>query len=126
MKKILSICLLLLYITTSFGFSVQQFYCCGELSSLSIDLKQDTGKEISKNKCCNEQFNNLKGKDTHLLSVQSGNTIKHLTNLFPPNFIIFYQGHIPAILQRIYMANYTNAPSLYGIPAYIFNCTYRI
>lgn len=113
MKKTLSIWLLLLYTTTSFGFSVQQFYCCGELSSLSIDLlKQDTDKEIN--------------KDTHLLSVQSGNSIKHLTNLFLPNFIIFYQGHIPAIPERMPLANYSNAPPLYGVPSYIFNCTYRI
>jgi hypothetical protein len=128
MKKILSILLFLLYTTASFGLSVKQFYCCGQLSSVSFNLNQDINGESSKDGCCKNQFNNLKVKDTHILSAQSGSPAKYFTNLFlPNNLVIFYQDQVPAVSKRIVIANLTNVPPLHGgIPAYIFNCTYRI
>lgn len=127
MKKTLSILLLLLYTTASFGLSVKQFYCCGELRSVSFSLKQDINGESSKDRCCKNQFNNFKVKDIHILSVRSGNAVKYFTNLLPPNFIIFYKGHIPAVIELRSIVNIINAQSLYtGIPTYIINCTYRI
>jgi hypothetical protein len=129
MKKILSIWLLLLYTTTSFGFSVKQFYCCGKLSPVSLSLKQNISEESSKDGCCKNQFNDLKViKDTHLLSVQSGSSAKYFTNLFLLNhLIVFYQGQVPFVSECLSVAWPAHASLLRGgIPAYIFNCTYRI
>ena len=126
MRKILSILLLLLYTAASFGLSVRQFYCCGQLRSVSFNLQQ--GVNNNKDGCCKNQFNNLKVKDTHILSAQSGSSAKYFTNLFlPNNLVVSYLGQVPAIHEHIAVANPANAPPLHGdVPVYIFNCTYRI
>ena len=128
MRKILSILLLLLYTTASFGLSAKQFYCCGQSKSISFILQQDIDVKYSKDRCCKNQFNNLKVKDTYILLSQFGNPAKYFTNLFlPNNLVVFYLGQVPAIHERVAIANPANAPLLHGgVPTYIFNCTYRI
>lgn len=131
MKKILSIWLLVLYTTASFGFSVKQFYCCGQLKTVSFTLKQDVKETCSKGNekggCCKNQFHNLKVKDTHIASDEFGNTAKYFTGLYLPTPVIFYQGPVFTIIEQVSIANPTNAPPLHGsVPIYIFNCIYRI
>ncbi|MBB5635024.1 hypothetical protein HDF26_002249 [Pedobacter cryoconitis] len=131
MKKVLSILLLLIYTTASFGFSVKQFYCCGQLKSVSFTLKQDLNEKCSKGNegggCCKNQFHNLKVKDSHVASDEFGSPAKYFSDLHIPALITFYQGPSLAILEQISIANPTNAPPLHGgVPIYIFNCIYRI
>lgn len=124
MKKALSILLLLLYASTSFGFSVQQFYCCGKLKSVSFTVKQDINEKAG---CCENQFNNLKIGETHLLSGQLSSPVKHFTKVFLSTFGHYFPTPAFAIVTRLSIAHPTHAPPLHGdIPIYIFNCTYRI
>ncbi|KIO78246.1 hypothetical protein TH53_04305 [Pedobacter lusitanus] len=129
MKKALSILLILLYTTASFGLSVKQFYCCGQLSSVSLDLEQSINEQHSesseKGRCCENQFRNIKG--SHILSAQSASPAKCLKSQFLLNFITLYQGLIPVTAEYLTAVHPGNAPPITGnIPVYILNCTYRI
>lgn len=131
MKKAISILLLLLYATTSFGFSVKQFHCCGQLKSVSFTVKQVSNekyvKGYEKERCCENQFSNLKIEDTHLLSGQLSSAVKYFTKLFPATFDSYDHSSGFTIIKRVSSADSTHAPPLHGdIPIYIFNCTYRI
>ena len=131
MKKVLSILLLLLYAITSFGFGVKQFNCCGQLKSVSFTVNQVNNekyvKGYEKERCCENQFSNLKIEDTHLLSVQLSSAVKYLTKLFPATFDSYCHSSDFTIIKRVSFAHSTHEPALHGnIPIYIFNCTYRI
>lgn len=131
MKKALSILLLFLYATTSFGFSVKQFRCCGQLKFVSFIVKEAGNekyvKGYEKERCCENQFGNLKIEDTHLLSGQFNSAVKYFTKLFPATFDSYYHNSDFTIIKRVSIADSTHAPPLHGdIPIYIFNCTYRI
>ncbi|KIO78897.1 hypothetical protein TH53_00885 [Pedobacter lusitanus] len=131
MKRILSILLLMIYTTASFGFSVKQFYCCGQLKSVSLTLKQAVNEQCSKGNekdgCCKNQFHNLKVKDSHTVSDEVSSPAKYFTDLHLITFNTFYQGPVLTDVQRIVINNPTNAPPLnHGVPIYIFNCIYRI
>jgi hypothetical protein len=131
MKKSLSIFLLLLYTTASFGFSVKQFYCCGQLKSVSLSLKEDQSEKCSKGNekggCCKSEFHNLKVKDTHIASDNFCNATKYFTDLHLSTYANFDYGPALTILEQVSIANPTNAPPSHGgVPIYIFNCIYRI
>lgn len=131
MKKALSILLLLLYTTTSFGFSVKEFYCCGQLSKVSFSVQQDVNEKYSrhseKESCCENQLNNLQVNDTHILSCQSASQVKHFTNLFISTFGNYYRTPVLTGIESVSINNPTHAPPIHGeVPIYIFNCTYRI
>ncbi|RAJ33017.1 HYC_CC_PP family protein [Pedobacter cryoconitis] len=131
MKKALSILLLLLYTTASFGLGVKQFYCCGQLRSISFTIQQDVNekcsKDMDKEQCCEIQLSSLEVKDIHLLSSQSDNQVKHFNNLFLSAFRNYHPAPSFDGVERIPIASSTNAPLLHGgVPIYMFNCTYRI
>lgn len=131
MKKALSILLLLLYTMTSFGFSVKEFYCCGQLSTVSFSVQQNVNEKYSrhseKKSCCENQLNTLQVNDTHILSGQSAGQVKHLANLFLSTLGNYYHTPVLTGIERVSINNPTHAPPIYGeVPIYIFNCTYRI
>lgn len=131
MKKALSILLLLLYTTTSFGFSVNEFYCCEQPGTVTFSIQQDVNKKYSKHskkeRCCENQFNNLQVKDTHILSGQSGCQVKHLSNLFLSACGNYYRTPVFTTIERESINSPAHAPPIHGeVPIYIFNCTYRI
>ncbi len=126
MKKILTILLLMMYAAASFGFSVKQFYCCGQEKSASLTLKQDLNEKYSqdneKEGDCENQFHTL----SHPASAKIGNPAKYPVDLHLLTFGTFYKGSLAAF-QRKGTSKITNAPPLNsGVPIYIFNCIYRI
>lgn len=126
MKKILSILLLILYTTASFGFSVEQSYCCGQQKLVSFTLKQDPNERYSKSNekegSCENQFHTL----SHSTSVKISNPAKYPADLHLLAFDTFYRGSLSAF-QHKGTNHPTNAPPLHnGVPVYISNCVYRI
>ena len=65
MKRFLLIVILISYSITSFGVSLNYFYCCGKLKAVSFAVKTETKDGIakSKNGCCDNKTVKLKIKD---------------------------------------------------------------
>lgn len=127
MKKALAILLLLLYATTSFGFGMKQSNCCGQLKAVSFTFKQADHEKYEKERCCENQFNNLKIEDTHLLSGQLSSAVKCFSKQFPATFDSYYPNSGFTIIKLVSIAYSAYSSPLHGdIPIYIFNCTYRI
>lgn len=125
MKKVLTILLLMIYTAASFGFSVKQFYCCGQEKLVSLTLKQDLNEEYNqeneKEGGCEKQFHTL----SHPTSAKISNSSKYPADLLLI-FGAFYKNS-PAAFQYKSANNPANAPPLnIGVPIYIFNCIYRI
>ncbi|MFX1705668.1 hypothetical protein PV783_17000 [Chitinophaga sp. CC14] len=129
MKKIFAILLLIIYTTASAGFSIKQFYCCGKLKSVSFTFSQGTKEKCSKGNekdgCCQNKYHTLKVKDNHIAADDFARPAQHFADLHIS--APFYQSPDFIVLKQINTANPGNAPPLhYGVPVYIFNCTYRI
>ena len=57
MKKVLVVAILISYSIASFGVSINYFYCCGKLKTVSLTTK--TGEETYKSKSTNGYARNL-------------------------------------------------------------------
>src|SRR5215472_7232286 len=68
MKKIAASLVLLVYAASCLGFGIRQFYCCGELRSVSIEFFKPVkeGGSTEYQGCCQTRHFNFKVKDTHL------------------------------------------------------------
>src|ERR1700759_5353274 len=90
MKKLLSILLIIVYSTASFGMSVQEYYCCGKLSSVSVSFAtagKIQGEQSKNGGCCKTKFHVSKVKENHIASDAVALSAKHF---FHPDFIIPY------------------------------------
>ncbi len=128
MKKVVIILLICSYSLATMGFSLKEFYCCGKLKSVKIELtpnkKQTCSKGNEKSGCCDNKYQFFKVKDNHVASKDINNSLKYFTdlNLFTPTFqkILFST-------QKIFVANRSNAPPIHsGVSTYLFNCVFRI
>lgn len=128
MKKSAVILLILIYSLSSFGVALKEFYCCGQLRSITVTLadveRNDSEKKDKKGGCCNTEFQSFKVKDNH---VASG----HITT--PPvlysdlhtNFLSFQGVILPLDNEKTTDVSYP--PPLHpGISIYISNCVFRI
>ena len=128
MKKVVLILLICSYSLATMGFSLKEFYCCGKLKSVTIELtpnrKQTCSKGNEKSDCCDNKYQFFKVKDSHVASKDVNNSLKYFTdlNLFTPTFqkILFSS-------SKIFVANRSNAPPIHsGVSTYLFNCVFRI
>ncbi|MBS1645128.1 MAG: hypothetical protein JST36_08845 [Bacteroidetes bacterium] len=58
MKKLLTLAMLFCYLTATSGVTLDYFYCCGELSGVSVALADDHGSDDNcskKSDCCKHQ-----------------------------------------------------------------------
>jgi hypothetical protein len=129
MKKAFAILLLIIYTTASSGISINQFYCCGKLKSVSLGFKQDTKEKCKKwagkPGCCENKYSTLKVKDNHISADDVAHPVKLFTALHI--FTSLYQNPDLIVFQQINTANQGNAPPLsYGVPIYILHCIYRV
>lgn len=128
MKKAVLILLICVYSLATMGFSLKQFYCCGELKSTSLSLMQDAKQKCAKgnekNGCCDNKYQSFKVKDKHITADKVSSPAKHFVDLhlYTPSFhdIIFAS-------QKTIIGYRSNAPPLYiGVPIYIYNCVFRV
>jgi len=127
-KKIIVILLLSIYSLSTLGLNLKSFYCCGKLKSVSIALSQDVSKKCTKvdtsKDCCQTKYQVVKVKDTHVVADHVNSPVKNCIelNLFSSSFETI---HFP--VQKNLIEHKTNAPPLiHGVPAFIFNCLFRI
>ena len=124
MKKFALILLICVYSLATMGFSIHQFLCCGKLKSVSITLAQDTKNGNEKSGCCSNKYQFFKVKDNHFTADDIKIPVKQFINLHL--FTSSFQ-EITFVTQKIIIADRSNAPPLNpGVPAYIYNCVFRI
>jgi hypothetical protein len=125
-KRIAVILLLLIYIVSVYGITINKFYCCGKLADVSLALntpfKSDC-KATSGSDCCKTVKANFKVKDNHF-SAKTDLTLKNSFALITPVFFI------PASPERITLkevhAYNSQAPPVQRDPLYILYSNYRI
>jgi hypothetical protein len=93
MKKLLSILLIFIYSTASFGMSVKEYYCCGKLTSGAVSLVSGNNEQTTCTMqtkacsgCCKTKSHLLKVKDNHIASGAVALTAKHFTHTGNINF----------------------------------------
>lgn len=126
MKRTALILLTAIYIISCVGMSVNRFYCCGKLASVTyrIGAGEDGNKSAKKNKCCDHENQGFKVKDSHFsgaslslnqplpVIIPSFNRIAHepVVGILPAKIV--YKGNAP--------------PGHSATPVYTLNCAYRI
>ena len=127
MKKIALILIISVYAISTLGVGLTQFYCCGKLQSTSISLIQNTNQKAGtaneKDGCCKNKFQYIKIKDSHVKADYLNSPVKYFTelNLYTSSFY-----DIAFAPLKVVIANRSNAPPLHSVPAYIYNCVFRI
>lgn len=126
MKKVLLICILFCYSAASFGVSLNYFYCCGKLKSVSffVNTKENTCKGKTKKTCCNNKVVTLQLKIDQKDNNKENNYI-HLTTspvlVYATNF-----SHFTLIQTFDQTPKYVNPPPGYLPSRQILYCTFRI
>lgn len=128
MKKLALILLTAVYMLSTVGVAVSQFYCCSELKSVNFSLSNAEYKTCTNDTkddgCCKTTHQYLKVKDSHVSADVVSFPEKYFSILHT-GFPVY--GFIAPEKQQAAAANNINAPPLLsGTPIYIFNCTYRI
>ncbi|WP_449586464.1 HYC_CC_PP family protein [Niabella ginsengisoli] len=99
LKKFTIVALLTLYSFTSFGVSVNLFYCCGKLKSVSLKVQTHhancTVQEKSKD-CCKDQSLQIKISDDQRSNAFESLSLYATSQLAitPPNFYTFTSASI--------------------------------
>lgn len=128
MKKHALILLTVVYMLSTVGIAVSQFYCCNKLTSVSLSFNskdQSNCKNDTHNDgCCKTTHQYLKIKDSHFASNDISLAEKYFSILHTafPEFELI----APKIQQAVVSNNINAPPLLSSNPIYIFNCTYRI
>ncbi|MBS4043372.1 MAG: hypothetical protein KGZ59_06105 [Chitinophagaceae bacterium] len=124
MKKIILILLVFCYATTSFGVSLNLFFCCGKLKTISVVTQANHDKVCKKSKeCCKYQVIDLK------VDVDQKNTVE--STFSAPSTIL-----VPTIYNSLTVYCISNlkknvirqiSSDIIGISSlYIFYCVFRI
>ena len=110
------------------GFSTNEFYCCGKLTSSTIELSPNKKHTCNNNKekkdCCESKYHFFKVQDTHISGkdIDLDNKYFFVLDLFPSEVQL-----ISFVSPQIDLINGSHAPPVYsGIPIYISNCVFRI
>ena len=128
MKKIALILLICMYTLSSFGISVNQFYCCGKLKTTSLSFIHSVTEKCSDNKmmvgCCKTTLKTLQVNDSHVAATASDKLVKVFTDV---NLYYAATNSTSLSSSNIITAYSGNAPPLhYNIPIYILHCAYLI
>ncbi|MEJ7768459.1 MAG: hypothetical protein WKF89_11655 [Chitinophagaceae bacterium] len=127
MKKIVLILLICSYSLATMGFSLKEFYCCGKLKSVTVELtpnKKQTCNKGDGSGCCDNKYQFYKVKDNHLSGKAVDIPLKYFTDLDLFTSVI---QSISFSIQEIDVMNGSHAPPLYtGVPIYLSNCVFRI
>lgn len=128
-KKITVILLLCIYSLSTLGVSLNSFYCCGQLKSVSVTLSHDLQEKCTKTNnskdCCQTKYQTVKVKDSYVVSDHVSSPAKNFyeLNLFSSSSF----QTINFLSQRGFIEHKNNAPPLiHGVSSYLFNCIFRI
>lgn len=121
-KKALLILLICAYAISTFGVSIKEFHCCGQIKYVGISYIAahfDNRKD-----CCETTHHFYKITDSHLVAKHITKSVKPFTDQTPPAHPL---ATILPISRLSGYANTTNAPPVaYKTPIYTLHCVYRI
>ncbi len=126
MTKVLLICILFSYSVASFGVSLNYFYCCGKLKSVSFfsNTNENTCIGKSKKTCCNNKVVTLQ------LKIDQKDNNKEVTNLYIPlsPILSYFPNFTQSPLLQSFedTTKYINPPPGYLPSRQILYCIYRI
>jgi hypothetical protein len=124
-KRIAVILLVIIYSASVYGITINKFYCCGKLASVSLsaDHQSKSDSKAVGSACCKTIKESFKVKDNHF-SAKTDLTLKSSFALITPVFFI------PASPERITLravsAYNSQAPPFRRDPLYILYSNYRI
>jgi hypothetical protein len=126
-KRTTLILLTAFYLLSCVGMSINRFYCCGKLASVTVSYGAGDNANhnaADKNQCCRHEKQNLKVNDGHFSVVPS--TLNHPLAQIIPHFVSLNNDAVVSLLHTriVYKGNAPPGHSI--IPAYALNCTYRI
>ena len=129
MRRTTAILLTLIYLVSTSGIALSNFYCCGKLKETYFFSHHDYGKKCKGNKkasgCCDTKTIYYKVKDNHFPSTEvkakGGDFTKILFNAFLPLFIFQNASSQTASFT------FLHAPPLISKqPVYLSVCNFRI
>jgi len=129
MKKITVILLLFCYLIPAIGLSVNQHYCGGKLTSVSILISDShscpCGKKTMNKDCCKDKTTIIKFKDTQNFSKKVASnfsqTFKFLVQVFP-----VYNYNYPAVAFEKHLPFDHPPPLQKSEPLYLLNRVFLI
>jgi hypothetical protein len=128
MKKGAIIILICIYSLATVGFTLKQFYCCGNLESITLSFGHDKEKKCNRGEgrsCCNNKYQFFKGvNDNHISADNITLPINYFTDL-QLNYLSFVI-NIFAVKQPALVYNIHSPPLQTEVPLYIYNCVFRI
>jgi hypothetical protein len=127
MKRSVFLLLTAIYLISCLGISVNRFYCCGKLASVTYTY--GAGDNINnqankKNKCCDHQKQSFKVKDSHFSAASI--SLNHPVPAIISSFISLTDEPVVGILHTKIVYKGNAPPGHSDIPIYTLNCTYRI
>ena len=128
MKKFALIILIFMYTLSSFGISVNQFYCCGKLKTTSLGFTHAVTEKCGAKKmmtgCCKTTFKSLQVKDNHVAATGFNNLAKFFTAVHL-NYAAINLASVSTCKNSTAYSGH--APPLhYNVPIYILHCAYLI
>ncbi|WP_183559595.1 HYC_CC_PP family protein [Mucilaginibacter sp. SP1R1] len=126
MKRIAVILLLLIYTASVYGVTINKFYCCGKLASVSLSVSsvsKNVCKATSGSDCWEIVKTNFKVKDNHV-SVKTDLKLKNSFALVIPVFLLPASAGI--ITLKEVKAYNSQSPPVQPDPLYILYSNYRI
>ena len=126
MKRTALILLTAIYTVSCLGMSVNRFYCCGKLASVSYSLgATENGDKFAKKKnCCDHEKQSFKIKDSHFSAASI--SLNHPVPAIDPSFINLANEPIVSIIHTKIVYKGNAPPGHSDIPIYTLNCAYRI
>jgi hypothetical protein len=124
LKKVIALLLVFAYAISVYGVSVNRFYCCGQLSTVSIaKTAQLNCPNKSDPSCCKTTKQEFKIKDNHVFTKTSSIVYVQFALI-----IAEYYFQIPAenISVKNALAYNSHAPPATQDALYTLFCTYRI
>ena len=127
MKRTALILLTSIYLVSCMGMSVNRFYCCGKLASVTYTygVADNAGSPAGKkDKCCDHQKQSFKVKDSHF-SAASISLNQPVPSIAPSFFSLSNEPVVSILHTKIVYRG--NAPPRHSdIPVYTLTCAYRI
>ncbi len=128
MKNIVLILLISIYSFSTFGISLNGFYCCGKLKTVSVTFVEESKAKCNTGDntdgCCKTKSQTLKGKDKHLIASELTAPVK---NNFEKISLFSFLNITPTTSHKVVIIIGNHAPPLYaGVPIYIANRFFRI
>lgn len=127
MKRLLIFLLLISYSFSSIGLTVNYFYCCGKLKTVSLKVKTTNTKNCKKRigkKCCENKTVEIKIKADQKQNLNPDFNFAAII-LEKPYFII-YSSAIIATTEKQNFSLYSNPPPQNFLSKNILYCVFRV